>query len=159
MTYGWHNEAELLMTHHWMEYATFMAVLRSFKFKAYSVKANRDIMRTHLDNMQPAHPFSINDRFPDDAIYIDLTHSVPSRLLNQLAKSLDYADRQTEKGRAVPDGVEVRTFSNMEDSKVAFYESLEALLDLVGTKRIETCHVVGIYVRGTFEQVYNLIWS
>lgn len=157
--YGWSHECELLTTHHWLAFRNFMHVLNAFKYKPFSVKAQRDIMRTTLENLQVTCPFGDTERFPQNGIYIDLHHSVPSRLMRQLVMALDYSDRQTEKGRSVPDSIDIRSFSNFEDAKVAFYSSVDQLLDICGRFAIEDCHIFGVYIRGSFENQYDLTWT
>nr|AUT77207.1 capsid [Culex pipiens-associated Tunisia virus]AUT77211.1 ORF4 capsid [Culex pipiens-associated Tunisia virus] len=157
--YGWTHECELLASHHWILFRNFLHIMNSFKYKSFSVKAQRDLMRTTLENLQISCPFSASIRFPDNEIYIDLHHSVPSRLMRQLTMALDFSDRQTEKGRSVPDSIDIRVFSNFEDAKVAFYSSIDQLLDIVGRFAIEDCHIVGVYIQSSFEKQYSLTWS
>lgn len=159
MPYGWHNEANLLHSHHWVNYGHFVRLLQRYKFMSFSVKAKRTELLTALENMPSDPPFSIDTRFPDDAIYIDMDHSVPSKILMQLSMALDYADRQSEKGRGQPDNIETRAYSNFEDAKTAFYNSLRSLLDLVGPLPIESAHIFGIYVRVNFESEHSLQWT
>lgn len=157
--YGWTHECELLASHHWLSYRNFLHVLNSFKYKAFSVKAHRELMRTTLENLPVSCPFSSSTRFPANEIYIDLHHSVPCRLMRQLIMSLDFSDRQTEKGRNVPDNIDVRVFSNFEDAKVAFYSCVDQLLDLCGRFAIEDCHIFGVYIQGSFENQNSLVWT
>lgn len=159
MPYGWHTEALMLSSHHWMEYTALMTVMNRFKCKQFTRKNIRDEMLTTLENLQIDLPFSPNDRFPEDKIYIDLNHSVPSRILMQLTSALDLSDRQQEKGRPGPDAVDVRSYSNLEDAKLAFYASVRAFLDLVGPLAIERAHIVGVYTRGSFESEHSLTWT
>lgn len=159
MPYGWTTEALLLESHHWMEYAPLMTIMNTFKFKQFSVKANRDAMLTTLQNLQHNTPFSPSNRFPESKIYIDLNHSVPMRLLQQLTRALDYSDRQTEKGRSTTDHEKDRSYSNFEDAKVAFYSSVDAILDLIGPLPIESAHIFGIYVQSSFESEHDLLWT
>lgn len=58
--------------------------------------------------------------------------------------ALDYSDRQAEKGRSHTDSVDVRSFSNLEDAKVAFYSSVDSLFDICGRFPIEDCHIFGV---------------
>lgn len=157
--YGWHNEALLLSTHHWLEYEAFIHIINGFKFKSFSVKASRDLMRTTLENLPRSLSFSTSTRFPVDAIFIDLHHSVPMRTLRTLTMALDYSDRQTEKARDRSYAIDSRNFSNMEDAKVAFYSAVDQLLDLVGPMPIEQAHVYGVYLQNTFEHEHNLAWT
>lgn len=159
MPYGWQGEAELLQSHHWVDYSAFVRVLHRIRYAAFSVKASRDMVRNTLENMQVNLPFSVTSRFPDSAIYIDLDHSVPSRLITQLMLALDFSDRQTEKGRAVPDAVDTRSYSNFEDAKVAYYQAVGNLIDLVGPLKVEEAHIFGVYVRTSFESEHGLVWS
>lgn len=159
MPYGWHNQVSLAATHQWVEYMSFMNLLRSFRFRQFSLKAHRDEMMVALLNLQTNIPFSADTRFPENGIYIDLNHSLVARMLTQLSLALDFSDRQTEKGRNVPDSIDTRTSSNMEDAKVSFYNVVRSLLDLTGSVPVESAHVFGVYTRTSFEREYNLIWS
>ncbi|APG77620.1 hypothetical protein [Hubei virga-like virus 11] len=159
MPYTWTTEALLLTTHHWVEYAAFMRIIGSFKFKQFSVKAVRDSMLTTLANLEYDTPFNVTTRFPEDKIYIDLSHSVPLKILQQLTKALDFSDRQTEKGRVTTDQEKNRTHSNFEDAKVAFYTAVDQLIDLIGPFPIEAAHVYGVYTRTSFEIEKGLVWA
>lgn len=159
MPYGWHNEASLIATHHWLEFNSFKTVFRSFRFKQFSLKSHRDEMMVTLANLPVYLPFAIDKRFPDDGIFIDLDHSLVSRMIAQLTMALDFADRQTEKGRAVPDNIDTRIYSNMEDAKVSFYNVIRSLLDISGPVPVESAHVFGVYVRTSFEREFSLTWS
>lgn len=158
MPYGWHNEALLLSDHQWVNWGTFLHILNSFKYKQYSVAANRDEMRNQLANLTTSAPFSDTTRFPD-SIYIDLNHSVPNNLMRQMLSALDFKDRQAEKGRAEPDALQTRMFSNLEDAKTAFYRALFQFVDIGGQYPIERMYIVGIFTRGSFERVYELVWT
>lgn len=116
-------------------------------------------MRTTLENLPISCPFSSNQRFPDNDIHIDLHHSPPCQLMRQLTMKLDYSDRQTEKGRSVSDSIDIRTFSNFEDTKVAFYSSVDQLIDVCGRFAIEDCHIFGVYIQDSFEKQNQLTWS
>lgn len=157
--YGWTHECELLASHHWMPFRSFMHVINSCKYKSFSVKAQRELMRTTLENLPVTCPFDETIRFPDSHIYIDLHHSVPSRIMRQLTMAPDHSDRQTEKGRNVPDGIDIRAYSNFEDAKVAFYSSVDQLLDICGRFAIEDCHIFGIYIQLSFENQHDLVWT
>lgn len=161
MPYGWHNEATILSYHHWMKYNAFLDIMDKFRFKSFTVKANRDIMRTTLENLASQVPFSVETRFPKDHIYIDLHHSVVSGLLRQLSLCLDISDRQVEKDRIdkSDSAFTARTQSNMEDAKVAFYSVMHNIIDLIGTLTIEQAHIVGVYTQGSFEEVHRLIFK
>ncbi|APT35497.1 ORF5 [Adelphocoris suturalis virus] len=159
MPYAWHNEALILQTHHWCLYNSFLNVIRRARYISFSVKAQREGVRNALENMQINLPFSVNNRFPDEAIYIDLDHSVPSRLLTQIMLALDFSDRQAEKGRVIPDSVEVRSYSNFEDAKVAYYQAVGNFIDLVGPMAVETAHIFGVYTRSSFEAEHSLNWQ
>lgn len=136
-----------------------MHTLNLIKCRSFSVKAVRDTIRTTLENLPMSAPFDTNTRFPEDKIYIDLNHSVPNAYIRQLMMALDYNDRQTEKGRPESDSINARQFSNMEDAKVAFYQSVYNLLDLCGPMMPEQAHVYGVYTRLTFEETFNLKWT
>lgn len=159
MPYGWTTEALLLSTHHWVEYAAFMRVIGSFKYKQFSVKAVRDSMLTTLANLEYDTPFAVDKRFPQNKLYIDLSHSVPLKILQQLTKALDYSDRQTEKGRSTTDQEKNRAYSNFEDAKVAFYTAVDQLIDLIGPFPIEAAHIYGIYTQTSFETEKQLVWT
>lgn len=159
MPYGWHGEAALLQSHHWMAYSSFVSVLHRIRFMSFTVKASRDQIRNILENLAVNTPFSISTRFPDDAIYIDLDHSVPSRLITQIMLAIDLSDRQTEKGRPTADNISQREHSNFEDAKVAYYQAVGNLIDLVGPMKIETAHIFGVYTQGSFESEHGLIWT
>lgn len=159
MAYTWTAEANLLLTHQWVDYASFIKIISSFKYRSFSVKAMRDFMRTTLENFPCAIPFAIHKRFPESTIYIDLHHSVPLRILRQLTMALDFSDRQMEKGRNQADSIDARVYSNLEDAKVAFYSAVDQLLDLVGPLAIEDAHIFGVYIRSTFESEHTLGWN
>lgn len=142
-----------------MDYLAFMTTLNMFRFKNFSVKANRDTMATTLANLQINVPFAKETRFPDEGIYIDLNHSVTIRLMALMMKALDYSDRQTEKGREVTNEEKNRSFSNFEDAKVCFYNTLNQILNLVGPLDIERVHIVGVYVQTSFESEDGLKWT
>lgn len=157
--YGWTHEAELLQTHQWIKYSTWIRILTSFKFLPFSVKAQRDFIRTTLQNLAGDPPFSFETRFPDAGIYIDLSHSVPHNLVRNLILSLDVSDRQAEKERSETDHQKNRLLSNLEDARVAFYRNLYQLLDLGGSFAIEDLHSYGIYIRSSFEDKHLLKWT
>nr|QHA33753.1 putative capsid protein [Atrato Virga-like virus 5]QHA33757.1 putative capsid protein [Atrato Virga-like virus 5] len=159
MTYGWTHECELLSSHQWISFRNFIHILNGFKFKAFTVKAQRDLMRSTLENLPIIPPFSASTRFPDNGVYFDLHHSVPARILRQLVMALDYSDRQTEKGRSHTDAVDIRAFSNIEDAKVAFYSAVDSLIDICGRFPIEDCHIFGVYIQSSFETVFDLKWT
>lgn len=156
--YKWHTECIDLVAQHWMDYTDFLKLMNSFKFKAFSRKAVREQILTTLDNLESRPPFSPSKRFPEDSLYINLNHSVPSKYLERLASCLDSNDRQQEKGRT--DHVnDERAFSNMEDAKVCFYTTIRSILDMTGSLAVEDMHIFGIYTQTTFEAVNRLVWS
>lgn len=159
MPYGWTHEVEHLSTDHWVEFGMFKQVVNGFRFRSYTVKAERDAMRNELRNLKLNVPFGENTRFPSNGIYINLNHSVPGRLLRNLIMALDVSDRQVEKERAHSEHSSNRVMSNLEDGKVAFYNSLEGLTDLLGSRAIEYGHTLGIYTMITFESETGLVWS
>uniref|UniRef100_A0AB38ZKE1 Capsid protein n=1 Tax=Suncus murinus ribovirus 2 TaxID=3139576 RepID=A0AB38ZKE1_9VIRU len=159
MPYGWTNQVSLAATHQWVEYSSFMNLIRSFRFKQFSLKSHRDEMMVALQNLQTNLPFSATTRFPDSLIYIDTNHSLVGKMLTQLSLALDYSDRQTEKARNVPDQIDMRQQSNMEDAKVSFYNTVRALLDITGSVPVENAHVFGVYIQLSFEREFNLTWT
>lgn len=159
MGYGWTHEVALLATDHWVEFAMFKQVINGFRFRSYTVKAERDAMRNELRNLKIRVPFGPDLRFPEADIYINLNHSVPGRLLRNMVMALDISDRQVEKERPRSDAEDKRTMSNLEDGKVAFYNCLEALTDLLGARSVEYGHTLGIYTRISFESETGLVWA
>lgn len=157
--YGWTREVVELSAHHWIEYNSLMRTLNMMKFKSFSVKAVRDAMRVTLENLPMNIPFDVNNRFPDDAIYLDLNHSVPNNLMRQMVTALDLSDRDNEKGRHEPDAQRLRAYSNLEDAKVAFYQALYAFLDLLGSLPADSAYVVGAYTQLSFEKQFRLTWT
>lgn len=159
MPYGWTHEVEHLATDHWCEFGVFKMVINGFRFRSFSVKADRDAMRNELRNLKVSVPFGPTLRFSENGIYINLNHSVPGRLLRNLIMALDLSDRQVEKDRPRGEAEDRRIMSNFEDAKVAFYNSIEGLTDLLGSRAIEYGHTLGIYTRLTFEAETGLTWS
>lgn len=158
MPYAWGNEVEALSGHLWYNYRDLQTALNFVRFKSFTVKASRDIIRATLENVRQVNPFTKDDRFPDTGVYIDMNHSVPNAYLTQILSALDFADRQNEKGRVVHDKLEERFYSNFEDSKVAYMKGLYGLMDLGHSRAVEKLHVVGIYVRNSFEAEWTK-WS
>lgn len=136
-----------------------MRTLQMLKFKSFSVKAVRDMMRTTLDNLPFDVPFSATSRFPTNEMYIDLSHSVPNAYLRQLIQALDLADRQIEKDRSMPPELQRRLYSNFEDAKVSFYQALYALIDLVGPLQPYQAYILGVYTQSSFEVEHELAWK
>lgn len=159
MPYGWTHEVQLLATDHWMEFGMFKMVINGFRFRSYTVKAERDAMRNELRNLKFKVPFGVDLRFPEAEVFINLNHSVPGRLLRNIVMALDVSDRQIEKDRPRSDPEDKRILSNLEDGKVAFYNNLEGLCDLLGARAVEYGHTLGIYTRNTFESETGLVWS
>lgn len=159
MGYGWTHEVAHLASDHWCEFGMFKQVINGFRFRSYNVKAERDAMRNELKNLKVRVPFGPTLQFPENEIYINLNHSIPGRLLRNLVLALDTSDRQIEKDRPRSDGEDKRAFSNLEDGKVAFYNAVEGLTDLLGGRQIEYGHTLGIYTRGTFEAETGLVWT
>ncbi|MFX0618101.1 hypothetical protein ABEL47_22780 [Escherichia coli] len=137
----------------------FKMVINGFRFRSYTVKAERDAMRNELRNLKQHVPFAENSRFPENGIFINLNHSVPGRLIRNMTMALDVSDRQVEKDRPHETGTGKRVLSNLEDGKVAFYNSLEGLTDLLGSRAIEYGHTLGIYIQSTFESETGLTWT
>lgn len=159
MGYGWTHEVELLSTDHWVSFNMFKQVINGFRFRSYTVKSERDAMRNELRNLKIKVPFGVDSRFPESEIHINLNHSVPGRLLRNMVLALDISDRQVEKDRPRSDAEDKRVMSNLEDGKVAFYNCLEGLCDLLGSRSIEYGHTLGIYTRLSFESETGLVWS
>jgi hypothetical protein len=76
-----------------------------------------------------------------------LEHSVPMRIMRQL------------KGRNHADPVDVRSYSNTEDPKVAFYSAIDQLLYLIGPLDIEFAYIFGVYTQSSFETSHKLAWT
>lgn len=159
MAYGWTHEVEFLSSDQWVEYGLFKQVVNSFRFRSYTVKADRDAMRNELRNLKTKVPFGPTVRFPVNEIHINLNHSVPGRLLRNLTMALDVADRQQEKERAHSEAENKRAQSNLEDGKVAFYNAVEGLTDLLGGRSIGYGHTMGIYTMLSFEKEFGLVWA
>lgn len=159
MGYGWTHEVALLATDHWIEFGMFKQVINGFRFRSYTVKAERDAMRNELRNLKVRVPFGPDLQFSASEIYINLNHSVPGRLLRNLVLALDISDRQIEKERPRSDAEDKRNQSNLEDGKVAFYNAIESLTDLLGGRAIGYGHTLGIYTRITFESETGLVWT
>lgn len=159
MPYGWTHEVQLLSTDHWIDFGVFKMVINGFRFRSFTVKAERDAMRNELRNLKFRVPFGVDSRFPESEIFINLNHSVPGRLIRNITMALDISDRQIEKDRPRHEAEDKRTMSNLEDAKVAFYNNVEGLCDLLGSRAVEYGHTLGIYTRITFEAETGLVWT
>lgn len=136
-----------------------MRTMQMLKMKSYSVKAVREQIRTTIENLPFQTPFTATKRFPESQMYIDLNHSVPNNLLRQMIQALDLSDRSAEKDRKTSDRQSERAYSNFEDAKVAFYQSLYAFLDLVGPLQPYQAYVYGVYTQAAFETENELVWT
>lgn len=157
--YGWSNEVEFLNHHLWWSFDDMHTNLNKIIFYPFSVKACRELARTTFANIKDRNPATKTSRFPAEGILIDMSHSVPAKLLQQIISALDFADRASEKDRKEPDSVTTKQFSNFDDAKTAFHNAAYSLRDLGQNQPIEKAHIYGIYTRDSFEKTHGLKWT
>lgn len=159
MPYGWHTEAAERSDHNWCRYGKFKTNIRNLFTKNISVQAVRDEVMSVLGGIRDITPFSSNTRFPNDQIWVDLDHPFVIDRFRIIMGAASYKDRQNEKARGVPEHVEVRLYSNIEDAKVAYYRAIQDLLTAHVGCSVETMHIYGFYVRVSFESESQLTWT
>jgi hypothetical protein len=133
-------EAVISDAHRWVDYKLFISTMESFKEKSYSKESAREEMREDLDKLASKCPVTVDSRYPEDLVIIDLKHSSASHFLNHFRRLLGYGESQLNSGR------------------LDFYTSLEELINIIGREPIENCHIFGVYTQKSFERQFNLEW-
>lgn len=132
---------------------TLMSTLNMMRFKSFSVKANRDLMLTALDNMPLEEVYRGQYQRIKDAVFVDLGHSVIDAYLIQLASTLDWSNRDVEKGR--PSQIH---YDRFEDAQRSFTTTLQSLTNLVNCRTVNKQYMVGIFDRQSFERYFQIYW-
>jgi len=147
---GYDSRATLAGAACWFDVTSISAVLQEATGLSFSVKANRDNIRKKFDGLKTAAPFSVSERFPENALYLYKGSGDWLGKFTRLYESLDTsAEVQNFAGgprdaRAAP--------TSYDDAYHSFYKTLEIM-------NMQLLNADGVFNRADFETEFGLEWQ
>lgn len=142
----------------WPELCDLRKIVRTLKYTNFSVQSQRDTALSSIAALKVDAPFSLEVRFPDDKLYVNISCGAYSEILRQIAESLNFKDRETEvqsrynPSKADPENQASRQKFGFDDALHAFHKGVEQVNRLLCTRE-------EVYSRESFEKKYGLLWS
>lgn len=171
MPYEWTLVAEDFESHSWCELGPSRRAIRGLMTKNITVQTNCDAILKFIDELTNKNdPFSVTKRFPENKIYVDLSHkyNVNNLRLMTIAactfkdlnnvKALNRQNNHRGNSAPIPLVEDNIYYKHMNDAIVSYSHVVHDFFAFHSNFGINDQHIFGIYTRESFEKQCRLVW-
>lgn len=134
MSYNNQVRVQELQLRGWVEMSLFLRHTSSLRMLSSQKKA--DLIQETIKNLDKKAPFSVNERFPKEGIFVDLNHENVVVCMKEFYSAVTACKEPSEQ-------------------KMLYDKLMQVWDDVAG----DSMHLYGLFTRDSFEKYFRLTWE